>query len=85
MVAGDKFNATVYPFILRGATLAGIDSAKCPRAEREEMWRRLSGPWNVSQLAEIADEITFAELPDRVQRILTGKMVGRTIVSPIAR
>jgi putative YhdH/YhfP family quinone oxidoreductase len=82
LVAGDKFNATVYPFILRGVTLAGIDSAKCPRAEREEMWRRLSGPWNIPQLGDIADEITFAELPDRVQRILAGKIVGRTVVAP---
>jgi putative YhdH/YhfP family quinone oxidoreductase len=84
LVAGANLNTTVYPFILRGVTLVGIDSAKCPRAEREDIWQRLSGPWNIAQLGEIADEITFTELPDRVQRILAGKIVGRTIVVPRA-
>ena len=39
LVAGTDIPTTVYPFILRGVTLAGIDSAKCPRPERLEMWR----------------------------------------------
>lgn len=82
LVAGVELNTTVYPFILRGVTLAGIDSAKCPRSERMEMWEKLSGPWNISQLNDIADEITLDELPDRVQKILAGKIVGRTIVAP---
>jgi putative YhdH/YhfP family quinone oxidoreductase len=82
LVAGVNFNTSVYPFILRGITLAGIDSAKCPRPERIQMWEKLSGPWHLSQLDEIADEITFDELPDRVKKILAGKIVGRTIVAP---
>lgn len=82
LVAGTAVNTTVYPFILRGITLAGIDSAKCPRAEREEVWRKLSGPWSIPQLHDITDEVTFAELPDRVHRILAGKLAGRTIVAP---
>ena len=73
---------TVYPFILRGVTLAGIDSAKCPRPERLEMWQKLAGPWRVENLDEIADEITLDELPDRVEKILAGEIVGRTIVVP---
>jgi NADPH:quinone reductase-like Zn-dependent oxidoreductase len=82
LVAGINFNTSVYPFILRGVTLAGIDSAKCPRPERMQMWEKLSGPWRLSQLDEIANEITFDELPDRVAKILAGKIVGRTIVAP---
>ncbi|HEX4415210.1 MAG TPA: oxidoreductase [Lacipirellulaceae bacterium] len=82
LVAGVNFNTSVYPFILRGITLAGIDSAKCPRPERMQMWEKLSGPWRLSQLDEIADEITFDELPDRVAKILRGGIVGRTIVAP---
>ena len=84
LVAGTELNTTVYPFILRGITLAGIDSAKCPRPERLEMWQKLSGPWHIAQLNDIADEITLDELPDRVQQILAGKIVGRTIVVPPA-
>lgn len=82
MVAGAELHTTVYPFILRGTTLAGIDSAKCPRRERLEMWEKLAGPWRVPQLNDLADEITLEQLPDRIEKILAGKIVGRTIVVP---
>lgn len=82
LVAGTELNTTVYPFILRGVTLAGIDSAKCPRPERMQMWEKLAGAWRVAQLDDIADEITLDELPDRVKKILAGQIVGRTIVAP---
>jgi acrylyl-CoA reductase (NADPH) len=82
LVAGTDFKTTVYPFILRGITFAGIDSAKCPRPERLEMWTKLAGPWHVDQLENIVEDITFSELPDRVAKILAGKIVGRTIVAP---
>lgn len=82
LVAGTDVPTTVYPFILRGVTLAGIDSANCPRRERMEMWEKLSGPWHVAGLDAIVDEITLDELPDRIQKILAGHIVGRTIVAP---
>jgi putative YhdH/YhfP family quinone oxidoreductase len=82
LVAGTDLHTTVYPFILRGVMLAGIDSANCPRPERLEMWQKLSGPWHLSQLEALADEITLDELPDRIEKILAGRIVGRTIVTP---
>ena len=82
LVAGTDVNTTIYPFILRGVTLAGIDSAKCPRKERLAMWEKLSGAWHVDDLDSIAEEVTFDELPDRIAKILAGKIVGRTIVVP---
>ena len=82
LVAGTDIPTTVYPFILRGVTLAGIDSANCPRRERLEMWEKLSGPWHIPQLESLADEITLDELPDRIQKILAGQIMGRTIVTP---
>jgi putative YhdH/YhfP family quinone oxidoreductase len=85
LVAGTDLPTTVYPFILRGVTLAGIDSANCPRPERLEMWRKLAGPWSVARLDSLADEITLDELPDRVQKILAGQIVGRTVVVPKSR
>jgi hypothetical protein len=72
----------VYPFILRGVTLAGIDSAKCPRPERLDMWNKLAGPWRVENLDAHAEEATLDDLPDRVEQILAGQIVGRTIVVP---
>lgn len=85
LVAGTDLPLTIYPFILRGVTLAGIDSAKCPMRERLEMWHKLAGPWHITQLADIAEEITLDELPDRIQKILAGQIVGRTVVVPGAK
>jgi acrylyl-CoA reductase (NADPH) len=85
LVAGTDIPTTVYPFILRGVMLAGIDSANCPRRERLEMWEKLSGPWHIPQLDSLADEITLDELPDRIHKILNGQIVGRTIVVPTSK
>jgi acrylyl-CoA reductase (NADPH) len=82
LVAGIDIPMTVYPFILRGVMLAGIDSANCPRRERLEMWEKLAGPWNVADCDSLADEITLDELPDRIQKILAGQIAGRTLVVP---
>ncbi|MEX2316790.1 MAG: oxidoreductase [Pirellulales bacterium] len=82
LVAGPELSLTVYPFILRGVTLAGIDSAKCPRPERLEMWQKLAGPWRVENLGALAEEATLDELPERVQQILASEIVGRTLVVP---
>jgi putative YhdH/YhfP family quinone oxidoreductase len=85
LVAGADINLTVYPFILRGVTLAGIDSAKCPRPQRLEMWQNLAGPWRIDRLHELANEVTLDELPDSIEKILSGQMAGRTIVAPTSR
>jgi acrylyl-CoA reductase (NADPH) len=84
LVAGVDLPLTVHPFILRGVTLAGIDSAQCPRPMRLEMWRKLSGDWAVDLPESMVTEVTLAELPTRVDEILHGKVVGRTLVVPRA-
>jgi acrylyl-CoA reductase (NADPH) len=85
LVAGTELPLSIYPFILRGVTLAGIDSAKCPRPQREEMWRKLSGPWRVDHLDRLAHEVTLDELPDMIAEILAGRVVGRTLVVPTSK
>jgi len=82
LVAGADLMLTVYPFILRGVTLAGIDSAKCPWQQRLEMWQKLAGPWRIDRLHELANEVTLDELPSCVEQILAGQIVGRTVVVP---
>jgi putative YhdH/YhfP family quinone oxidoreductase len=82
LVGGTDLPLTIYPFILRGVTLAGIDSAKCPRPQRLEMWQKLAGPWRVARLDELAEMVTLDGLPKRVQEILAGEVVGRTLVVP---
>jgi putative YhdH/YhfP family quinone oxidoreductase len=80
LVAGTDLKFTVYPFILRGVTLAGIDSAKCPMTRRREIWTKLASDWRLRSLEQIATEVTLRELPERVDAILRGQVCGRTVV-----
>ncbi|HVJ87299.1 MAG TPA: YhdH/YhfP family quinone oxidoreductase [Caulifigura sp.] len=82
VVGGAELPLTVYPFILRGVTLAGIDSAWCPDAPRAEIWRRLGQEWKLDGLDEVAGEITLEEVNDVVDAMLAGQTMGRTIVTP---
>lgn len=84
LVGGDKIPTTVYPFLLRGATLYGIDSAKCPREPREQIWRFLSTEWRLDNLAPLRSEVTLSDLPAAIDRMLAGKSVGRVLVRPSA-
>ncbi|MEW6347450.1 MAG: YhdH/YhfP family quinone oxidoreductase [Thermodesulfobacteriota bacterium] len=72
---------TVYPFILRGVSLLGIDSVNCPIGIRMEIWRRLSHEWKLDQLDRIASEISLAALEERIELILQGKHTGRAVVA----
>lgn len=84
LVGGVDLPLTVYPFILRGVMLAGIDSAKCPREPRLEIWRLLSSEWNVSkQIAPLARDVTLSEMPREVEAMLAGKNHGRILVRPV--
>jgi putative YhdH/YhfP family quinone oxidoreductase len=79
-VAGPEFSANVFPFILRGIALLGIDSAECPMARREMLWAKLAGDWKIAGLEEITSEIGLAELDQAIARILQGKIQGRVVV-----
>jgi len=80
MAAGADLPVTVYPFILRAVTLAGVDAAFCPDALRHESWFRLSTPWKPDGLDTIARFITLEELPAKIDEILAGRVVGRFAV-----
>jgi putative YhdH/YhfP family quinone oxidoreductase len=80
VVGGAELPITVYPFILRGVTLAGIDSAWCPDDRRREIWRRLAGEWKPAGLSRLATIITPQELRSTVDDMLKGRLSGRTVV-----
>ncbi|MHC4400759.1 MAG: YhdH/YhfP family quinone oxidoreductase [Planctomycetota bacterium] len=80
LVGGDKLATTVYPFILRGVTLAGIDSAWCPRVRREEIWHRLAIDWKLDGLTSIRTVIQPEQIGDYVGQILSGQITGRVII-----
>ena len=80
LVGGADFSLTVYPFILRGITLAGIDSAWCPEPERAEIWNRLATDWKPKHLAESQAIIPLDQVGPAVEQILKGQLAGRTVV-----
>ena len=80
-VASPKLEITVFPFILRGVTLIGIDSQNYPMKYREQVWNRLAGDWKPEQLDSASTEITLNELNEKIDLMLHGKLKGRTLVN----
>ena len=80
-VASPNLDLTVYPFILRGVSLIGIDSQNCPLKQRQIVWEKLAGEWKPENLHELCREISLDELPESIERMLAGKLKGRTVVN----
>lgn len=79
-VAGPEFSANVFPFILRGIALLGIDSAECPMDLRLMLWKKLAAEWKINGLERITTEISLEELDTAIARILGGEIQGRVVV-----
>jgi acrylyl-CoA reductase (NADPH) len=81
LTGGTDVPATVFPFILRGINLLGIDSVYCPMETRKLLWQRMATDLKPDGLLEtIQNEITLDELPGTLASILKGENRGRTIV-----
>lgn len=80
LAGGMDFPSSVAPFILRGVTLAGIDSVMCPLAERIEAWRRLGTDLDISKLEMISTEISLSEAIPMAAKLINGEIRGRVIV-----
>ncbi len=79
-VASPKLDLTVFPFILRGITLIGIDSQNCPMKYRSIVWEMLSEKWKPKQLEDNYFEIKLEEVQQKIDLMLEGKLKGRTIL-----
>src|SRR6056297_834862 len=79
-VASPRLDITVFPFILRGVTLIGIDSQNYPMKYRTKVWKMLSDEWKPNQLQDISNEIKLEEIPSTIDMMLQGKLKGRTIL-----
>ncbi|MCE2503943.1 MAG: YhdH/YhfP family quinone oxidoreductase [Chlorobi bacterium] len=79
-VASVDFSTTVYPFILRGAALIGINSATTPMPLRRELWKRIASEWKSEHREEMANDVTLEELNDEIERILRGEQRGRVVL-----
>ena len=80
LVGSTDLAMNIYPFILRGVSLIGIDSVNCPMEPRLQVWERLAGAWCPEHLATVAHEVALDTLEDKLQAILQGKIRGRVVV-----
>lgn len=80
-VASPDLPINVFPFILRGVSLLGIDSVNCPWPIRSQIWQKLAAEWKLDYLDRITSEISLEDLDERIDLILAGKHQGRAIVN----
>ena len=79
-VASPQLPITVFPFILRGVSLMGVNSQGCPMNIRKIVWENLSHDWKFDGLERICQEIPLQKLGDRIEAILKSRSLGRTVV-----
>ena len=71
----------VFPFILRGVRLIGIDSAECPMPKRLAAWNYLASVGKLEQLQNTCEETRLEDLEDKIQAMLKGELKRRTLVN----
>ncbi len=81
LAQGGDLPASVYPFILRGISLLGIDSVMAPRAAREAAWAALAQELDTSKLDEMTREVSLSEAPAVAAEIMQGRVRGRVVVN----
>jgi len=80
-VGGFKLNTNVYPFILRGVNLLGVDSQNYPMNQRVQLWNKIANEWKLDNLDIIGNEISLEQLNENINLILAGKQKGRVLVN----
>ncbi|MBF4693581.1 YhdH/YhfP family quinone oxidoreductase [Fusibacter ferrireducens] len=79
-VASPDFELNVYPFILRGVTLYGIDSVQCTMPLRTKIWDLLSDGWSIVESFKTIQTVSLSEIETQIDLMLKGKHSGRTIL-----
>jgi acrylyl-CoA reductase (NADPH) len=80
LAQGSDLATTVMPFILRGVTLAGVDSVMAPIARRREAWQRLARDLDPAKLDAMTQEVGLADAVSRARDLIEGKVRGRIVV-----
>ncbi|MCA2011199.1 oxidoreductase [Cereibacter sphaeroides] len=83
LAAGMDLPSSVAPFILRGVTLAGVDSVMCPIEDRREAWARLAKELDLAKLEALMTELPFDQVIETAPKFLKGEVRGRVVV-PVA-
>ena len=79
-IASPDLPINVFPFILRGVTLVGIDSQNCPMTHRLKTWELLADDWKIPQMEEVVTEIGLSDLDQQISNMLQRKHKGRALV-----
>jgi acrylyl-CoA reductase (NADPH) len=80
LAQGMDLPTTVMPFILRGVTLAGIDSVMAPLGRRQRAWDRLASDLDPALLETLVEEIPLSGAIDKAQALMAGQVRGRVVV-----
>jgi len=83
LAGGMDLPSSVAPFILRGVTLAGVDSVMCPRPQRIEAWQRLAHDLDMAKLESMVVEVALEDVIATAPKFLEGQVRGRIVV-PVA-
>ena len=79
-VMSHELNVNVFPFILRGVSLLGVDSVEIPMRARQMAWNKLAGEWKVN-IGSLVTEVSLEELNPKIDEILKGGIRGRVLVN----
>ncbi|HKY10261.1 MAG TPA: YhdH/YhfP family quinone oxidoreductase [Candidatus Binatia bacterium] len=75
-----ELNVNVFPFILRGVSLLGVDSVEIPMRARQMAWNKLAGEWSID-VGSLVNEVSLEELNPKIDEILKGGICGRVLVN----
>jgi len=82
-VTSGELHTSIYPFILRGVALLGINSAFTPLPTRQTIWQKLATDWKLEILNRLTTEVSLEELGGYIDLILKGRVTGRVLVKII--
>ena len=80
LVGGHSFESSIFPFILRGNALIGIDSVEIPLKDKGHIWEHFALDWVLEGLNKIIKEVSLDNLEVEIESILSGNQVGRVLV-----
>ena len=80
LAGGIALQTTVFPFILRGVSLLGVNSVEVLNAERRRIWGLMAEGLDAGLLDSLTAEIGLEELPEWAGRVLAGQVRGRVVV-----
>ena len=79
LVGGASFESSIFPFILRGNALLGIDSVEIPLEEKNHIWKHFASDWKIS-LEDSVKQVGLEDLPNEIETIFAGGQVGRVLI-----